>query len=29
VDGSFHVIRLTTITLWHLDAGSRRRPPHQ
>jgi hypothetical protein len=24
-----HVIRLTTITLWHFDAGSGRRPPHQ
>jgi hypothetical protein len=29
VDGSPHVIRLTTITLWHFDAGSGRRPPHQ
>src|ERR1035437_8162744 len=29
VDVLLHVIRLTTITLWHLDAGSRRRPPHQ
>ena len=23
------MIRLTTITLWHFDAGSGRRPPHQ
>src|SRR5262249_38610762 len=29
VDGSPSVIRLTTITLWHFDAGSGRRPPHQ
>ena len=29
VDDSPHVIRLTTITLWHSDAGSGRRPPHQ
>jgi len=29
VDGSPHVIRLTTIILWHFDAGSGRRPPHQ
>src|ERR1022692_4543376 len=29
VDGSPHVNRLTTITLWHIDAGSGRRPPHQ
>ena len=28
LDGSPHVIR-TTITLWHFDAGSGRRPPHQ
>jgi hypothetical protein len=27
LDGSPHVIR-TTITLWHFDAGSGRRPPH-
>jgi hypothetical protein len=27
LDGSPHVIR-TTITLWHCDAGSGRRPPH-
>ena len=29
VDGFPIVIRLTTITLWHSDAGSGRRPPHQ
>src|SRR3974377_606036 len=29
VDGSSHVIRLTTITLWHSDAGRGHRPPHQ
>jgi len=29
VDGSPHVIRLRRTTLWHLDAGSGRRPPHQ
>jgi hypothetical protein len=29
VDGSSHVIRLRRTTLWHLDAGSGRRPPHQ
>jgi hypothetical protein len=23
------VIRSTTTTLWHFDAGSGRRPPHQ
>ena len=28
-DGSSHVIRLQRTTLWHLDAGSGRRPPHQ
>src|SRR4029453_3490317 len=29
VDGSPDVIRLRRTTLWHLDAGSGRRPPHQ
>src|SRR5215471_12768237 len=29
VDGSPHVIRLRRTTLWHFDAGSGRRPPHQ
>jgi hypothetical protein len=29
VDGSLMVIRSTTTTLWHFDAGSGRRPPHQ
>src|SRR5712664_84478 len=29
VDGSPHVIRLRRTTLWHCDAGSGRRPPHQ
>src|ERR1035437_6583685 len=29
VDGSSHVIRLQRTTLWHLGAGSGRRPPHQ
>jgi hypothetical protein len=29
VDGPLMVIRLTTITLWHFDAASGRRPPHQ
>src|ERR1039457_5885685 len=28
VDGSSHVIRLQRTTLWHLGAGSGRRPPH-
>jgi hypothetical protein len=29
VDGSPHVIRFRRTTLWHFDAGSGRRPPHQ
>src|SRR5690348_3766527 len=29
VDSSPDVIRLRRTTLWHLDAGSGRRPPHQ
>src|SRR4249919_1963268 len=29
VDGSPDVIRLRRTTLWHLEAGSGRRPPHQ
>src|SRR5258707_5253388 len=29
VDGFPHVIRLRRTTLWHFDAGSGRRPPHQ
>ena len=29
VDGPLMVIRSATITLWHFDAGSGRRPPHQ
>src|SRR6478736_5198437 len=29
VDGSPDVIRLRRTTLWHFDAGSGRRPPHQ
>src|SRR5262245_34578169 len=29
VDGSPHVIRFRRNTLWHFDAGSGRRPPHQ
>src|SRR5262245_43850284 len=29
VDGLLMVIRSTTITLWHCDAASGRRPPHQ
>jgi hypothetical protein len=29
VDGSPHVIRLRRTTLWHFDAESGRRPPHQ
>src|ERR1700730_630444 len=29
VDGSTHVIRLLRTTLWHSNAGSGRRPPHQ
>src|SRR5207342_772685 len=29
LDGSPHVIRLRRTTLWHFDAGSGRRPPHQ
>ena len=29
VDGSPDAIRLRRTTLWHLDAGSGRRPPHQ
>src|SRR5215475_14196167 len=28
-DGSPHVIRLRRTTLWHFDAASGRRPPHQ
>jgi hypothetical protein len=29
VDDPLVVIRFATITLWHLDAGCGRRPPHQ